>query len=414
MDILSSIESLLMPYLNAVGILEGTLWLSVIRSLIILSIVGLLHLMISSVVTPLIRKVVIKIKHSLTTYLLKHHFFINLLRIVPLVLVYHFSIFFNNEIFRLAAVKLTNVILIYYILILFYSVLNAVYDQLDHKKVTRNLPITQFIQLLKSIGFLVAIIVFFSVMLDKSPVYLLSGLGAISAVLIFAMQDSISSLVAGIQVATQKLFKVGDWVIVDDKIDGEIKKISLSSCTVVNWDNTEVTFPVYRLIKDTVQNYVPMYGTVRRLKCSMCIDMHSIRFLSHDELSKLTKVNLLTEYIGNKQLLIAHNNHTIEHDDVLKINGRGLTNIGTFRYFIKAFLKSQENINQKSTLLVRQLQPSEKGLPIEIYCFTKPEGTGWVEYEEQQADLFDYLLSVAPEFGLKIFQYDAQHNTQRN
>ena len=265
-------------------------------------------------------------------------------------------------------------------------------------------PIKGYLQLGKIFIGIVSVILAISILLDKSPVLLLSGLGAIAAVLMLIFQDTILSLVASIQLGSNDMVKIGDWIEMPAQhVDGYVIEIALHTIKVQNWDKTITTVPIRKLITETFINWRGMFESGgRRIKRSIYLDQRSIRFLTDGEIRSLEEFMLLNDYLEEKKKELADWNRNLEEKGAKSINGRRITNIGTFRIYVEKYLKSNPAVNQDMLLLVRQLQPGATGLPLEIYCFTKD--TRWVVYEQVQADIFDHLLAILPVFGLRVFQ----------
>lgn len=265
-------------------------------------------------------------------------------------------------------------------------------------------PIKGFLQLLKIFIAVIATILAISSLLDKSPTLLLSGIGAVAAVLMLIFQDTILSMVASIQLNSNNMVKLGDWIALPSHdADGEVIEVALHTVKVQNWDKTIVTIPTRTLINESFINWRGMFESGgRRIKRCLYIDQRSIRFLSDDEIKRLEDFVLLDDYLNQKKQEIEQWNKDLEAKGAKTINSRRITNIGTFRIYVEKYLRSNPRINQNLTLMVRQLAPDVTGLPLEIYCFT--QSTKWVEYEQAQADVFDHLLAILPVFDLRVFQ----------
>ena len=259
----------------------------------------------------------------------------------------------------------------------------------------------QLVQIFIVIG---ALILILSMMMNKSPVMLLSGLGAVAAVLILVFQDTILALVSGIQLSTNHMIQIGDWIVLpSENVDGVIIDIALHTVKVQNWDMTIVTVPTRKLTVETFINWRGVYEAGgRRIKRALNIDMRSVRFLDDDEIARLEDFVLLDDYLEEKREEIESWNHNLEVKGAKPVNGRRITNIGTFRIYVEKYLRSLKTVNQQMTILVRQLPPDSKGLPIEVYCFTST--TDWGEYEKIQSDIFDHLMAILPVFDLRVFQ----------
>jgi len=291
------------------------------------------------------------------------------------------------------------------------SLLNIVERIYSRLEVSRELPIKSFFQVIKIILVLAAIILIISTLIGKSPVLIFSGLGAMTAIIMLIFKDSILGLVAGIQLSANRMVARGDWIEMPKfGADGEVLEVALTTVKIRNWDKTITTIPTYALISDSFKNWRGMSNSgVRRIKRSVSVDMSSVAFLDQESLPRLRKISLLKDYLSQKEQEIDSWN-TQNADLANPINARSLTNIGTFRAYIREYLKNHPKIAQEETLLVRQLQPTENGIPVELYIFTTDNR--WVNYEDIQSDIFDHLLSVLPEFGLRAFQAPSDYSFQ--
>lgn len=283
----------------------------------------------------------------------------------------------------------------------FIDAWHAIYLELP---ISNHRQIKGYIQLAKIFVVIVAVLIVISVIFNQEIKTLLTGLGAMAAVLILVFKDTILSLVASVQLSANKMVKVGDWINLPSRgTDGTVIDISLNTIKIQNWDKTITTVPTYSLVQESFHNYIGMEESGgRRIKRAIYIDMNSIRFLDADMKERLKKVHHLKEYMHKKELELEKYNAEQNIDDNSIVNGRRLTNIGTFRAYVESYLHQHPKIHNDMTFLVRQLPLSEKGLPIEIYVFSNDQE--WANYEAIQADIFDHLLAVIPEFGLKIFQ----------
>ena len=293
----------------------------------------------------------------------------------------------------------------------FSSVLNIIERLYQRFEVSRELPIKGILQVLKILLLIAAIIFIISTLIGKSPILLFSGLGAMTAIIILIFKDSILGLVAGIQLSANRMIARGDWIEMPKfGADGEVMEVALTTVKVKNWDKTITTIPTYALISDSFKNWSGMSTSgVRRIKRSVNIDMSTVSFLDTGEMAKMKDIALLTDYLTDKENEIAEwNQHNVSADKNNKVNARSLTNLGTFRAYIRAYLHNHPKISSEETLLVRQLQPSEYGIPIEIYVFTTDNA--WLKHEDIQSDIFDHFLSILPEFGLRAFQSPSDHS----
>jgi len=240
--------------------------------------------------------------------------------------------------------------------------------------------------------------------LNKTPIFLLSGVGALAAVMMLIFRDSILGFVAGIQLAANKMVAVGDWIEMPKYgADGDVLEVALTTVKVQNWDKTITTIPTYALISESFKNWRGMAESGgRRIKRSVSLDMSSIKFCDEEMLDRYRKIQYISEYIETKKIELEKFNQATEVDHASLANGRRMTNIGTFRAYVQAYLRNHPEINKDMTFLIRQLPPSENGLPIEIYVFSKDKV--WANYEAIQADIFDHILAVVPEFDLRVYQ----------
>ncbi len=298
----------------------------------------------------------------------------------------------------------SEVVLVVMILLAINSILNVIERIYRRYEVSRELPIKSLLQVIKIVLTIVGIIFIISTVVGKSPVLIFSGLGAMTAIMMLIFKDSILGLVAGIQLSANRMVARGDWIEMPKfGADGEVMEVALTTVKVRNWDKTITTIPTYSLIADSFKNWRGMSTSgVRRIKRSINIDMSSVKFLDDELLDKLKHVSLIGNYLNEKEQDIAQWNTERGASTNDLINARALTNIGTFRAYLAEYLKNHPKVTNKETLLVRQLQPSEHGLPMEIYIFTTDNR--WIEYEGIQADIFDHLMAVMSEFELKVFQ----------
>ncbi|MFT3975529.1 MAG: mechanosensitive ion channel [Sphingomonas bacterium] len=261
-------------------------------------------------------------------------------------------------------------------------------------------PIKGYIQVAKILIYSACAVLIIAALMDQSPLILLSGLGAMAAVLMLVFKDTILSLVASVQIGSNDMIRIGDWIEMPQlNADGDVIDIALHTVKVQNWDKTITTIPTHRLISESFKNWRGMSESGgRRIKRPLTLDQGSVRFLDEGQIAELRHFSVLRPYLARKLEEIAAANRDV--DSVL--NARRLTNVGTFRAYVLAYLEAREDIAKDKTLLVRQLSPGENGLPLEIYCFTTT--TAWNEYERIQGDIFDHLLAVLPTFGLRVFQ----------
>ena len=286
------------------------------------------------------------------------------------------------------------------------SVSNSYYERI---KKSHQPSIKGYIQLVKIIITVTAVVLIVAMMLDKSPMAFLTGLGAASAIIILVFKDTILGFVASVQVASYDMVRVGDWITIKQlQVDGDVEDVSLNTVKIRNFDKTVTTIPTASLITNGVQNWRGMEETKgRRIKRAINIDIKTIKFCDEVLLKRLSKITNLTKYIKDATKEISsYNSKTSSQGD--RLNGRALTNIGLFRKYIYNYLQENEYIRDDLTFLIRQLQPGQSGIPIEIYVFTND--TNWINYENIQSDIFDHLLAALPEFELAAFQIISDTN----
>lgn len=302
-----------------------------------------------------------------------------------------------------------NVAMAYMVLTVALSIgrlLNAIddlYVARDPER-ARQRPIKGYLQVIKIVVFVLAAILVIAALIERSPLLLLSGLGAMTAVLLLVFHDTLLSLVASVQLSSHDMLRVGDWIEMPQLgADGDVIDMDLHTVKVQNWDRTITTIPTHRLISESFRNWRGMSESGgRRIKRALHLDQASVRFLTDEERDRLRRIALIDEYLARKKAELEDWNAKLLAEGKDPVNTRRVTNLGTFRAYVAAYLKAQPRIRQDMTLMVRQLAPTPTGLPLEVYCFTAT--TAWAEYESIQADIFDHLLAILPAFGLRVFQ----------
>ena len=287
------------------------------------------------------------------------------------------------------------------------TLVNALYSRRPGAKLR---PIKGYIQVGKIVLYAAAAILVIATLLDRSPLLLLSGLGAMAAVLLLVFKDTILSLVASVQLTSNDMIRVGDWIEMPQlNANGDVIDLALHTVKVQNFDKTITTIPTWRLINESYKNWRGMQESGgRRIKRSLLIDQTSVRFLEPEERERLRRFALIDDYLQRKQEELEAWNAELVAAGRDPVNARRVTNIGTFRAYVMSYLKAHPRINQQMTQLVRQLQPTGEGLPLEIYCFTST--VAWAEYEAIQSDIFDHLIAIMPEFGLRLYQQPSGHD----
>ena len=283
----------------------------------------------------------------------------------------------------------------------------------NQKDNSKNHPMKGFVQVLQVLLFFVAAIIAISILIDKSPATLFAGLGASAAVLMLVFKDSILGFVAGVQLSANEMLRIGDWIALPNgSANGIVKEITLNTVKIQNWDNTISTIPPYTLVNGSFQNWRGMRESGgRRVKRSINIDMNSVKFCTPEMLDKYRKIRLLKDYVEHTEAVIEEYNKEHHIDNSILVNGRRQTNLGVFRAYLTAYLKSLPDVNQELVCMVRQLQPTDHGIPMELYFFCAIKD--WIPYEGVQADVFDHVLAIIPEFDLQVFQSPSGRDFQR-
>ena len=338
--------------------------------------------------------------------ILKEKVFSRLAHLAPAIVIY-LSIFIPFAGYDWLITLINGLALIYIISMLILALdafLNAALAIYTSYEVSKRIPIKGFIQVFKILIYFTGGIFIISILMNKTPIYLFSSLGALTAVLMFIFKDAILGFVAGIQLSANRMVSTGDWIEMPKYgANGDIIEIALTTVKVQNFDKTITTVPTYALITESFKNWRGMSESDgRRIKRSINIDMNTIQFCTEDMLDRFKKIQYISTYIEKKKTELSEINKLEQIDKSSVVNGRRMTNIGTFRAYVEAYLRNHPMVNQEMTLLVRQLAPTEHGLPIEIYVFSKDQE--WGIYENVQANIFDHILAVIPEFDLRVFQ----------
>jgi len=381
----------------------------------IFGLCALTHFLTKKIVLRVLAHVILNNRYSWDDIFMEKKVFHKAAHLVPAILVYASASIFPA--YQQGIEKAAGAYAVIVTLIVVSAALNAFDDIYRTFEVSKVRPIKGYIQVAKIVIYLVGAILIVASLVGRSPLLLLSGLGALSAVIMLIFKDSILGLVAGVQLSSNDMVRVGDWIEMPKyHADGDVIDISLNTVKVRNFDKTITTIPSYALISDSFRNWRGMQSSGgRRIKRSIFIDTGSIRFCTGEMLEEFRKIHLLADYIEEKIGEIEAHNERNRIDRSSKVNGRQLTNIGVFRVYVQQYLKHHPRIHQEMTLLVRQLASGDTGLPLEIYAFTND--INWAVYESVQSDIFDHIFAVAPEFGLRVFQnptgYDIQRTMER-
>ncbi len=404
---------------NLAGLLPDEMQTAYAQEAIALAVIFL----ISGVVHLIIRYWIIKLLHKLDektatewyAVILKHKLPQRALFIVPLLIIYNglgllpeIHSILTEFVIRIAAA--TMILVSARVFDAFLSSVHTLYLMSPSENKT---PIKSYIQLGKVVVYVLTGFFIISSLADKSPWFFLSGIGAIMAIILLLFRDTLLSLVASVQLTNNDLIRVGDWIEMPNfGADGDVIDIALNTVRVQNWDKTISVIPTHKFLEHSFRNWRGMQESGgRRIMRALNIDISSVRFLSWQEIQRLKTSHLLEGYISKKMDEVnTYNSKHLKDSRTTLTNGRWLTNIGTFRAYIVEYLKKHPRSNKNLLMLVRQLEPTERGLPLQVYLFT--DTTAWAEYEAIQADIFDHLIAVAPEFGLRIFQQPSGHDFQ--
>jgi len=344
--------------------------------------------------------------HLWNTLLMKRKVFHNLIHTIPAILVYALlpMAFMRGKELLVISQKACAIYIIFSLLLAINGILLMIMDIYDGKETMKNRPMKGFIQVLQVLLFFIGGIVIISILVNKSPASLFAGLGASAAILMLVFKDSIMGFVSGVQLSANDMLKVGDWITMPKYgADGTVIEVTLNTVKIRNFDNTITTIPPYLLISDSFQNWQGMQESGgRRVKRSINIDMTSVHFCTPEMLAKYRKIQLLKDYVDETEKVVEEYNKEHHIDNSVLVNGRRQTNLGVFRAYLTNYLKNLPTVNQDLTCMVRQLQPTETGIPLELYFFSANKV--WVAYEGIQADVFDHVLAIIPEFDLRVFQ----------
>ncbi|MGI9342278.1 MAG: mechanosensitive ion channel family protein [Gammaproteobacteria bacterium] len=375
-----------------------------LAALLVIAIIA--DLIAQRVLLVAVRAVIARTRVTWDDALVGNKVFARLAQVVPALIVYvgvGFVPSIPDDVDRL----IRNVAMGYMVLMLTLALsamlgaANQIYETLP---VSRERPLKGFVQLVQIVVYLFGGVLVIAAVLDRSPVLLLSGFGAMTAILMLVFKDTILSLVASVQLTAQDMVRVGDWIEMPELgADGDVIDVQLHTVKVQNWDKTITTIPTHRLITASFRNWrgMSMSGG-RRIKRALHLDTSSIRFMTDTEVERFREFALLREYIDRKEHELDDYNAGLGAEVKADVNQRRLTNVGTFRAYVLQYLRHHGRIHKDMTLLVRQLPPGPEGLPIEIYCFTNT--TAWSDYEDIQSDIFDHFLAIVPEFGLQLYQ----------
>lgn len=405
---MNAIKESLNEFLINIGLEKSTA--DILERLIILFVIILLAFLVQKLckrlIIPIMQKLVKSTKATWDDIILDKKIISGLAGLIAPILIYIFSpLAYEAESEGLVLVQRLCMVYLIAVCVRFISaLLNAFHTVYSTKEKYKDRPLKGLLQTVQVILFFIAGIAIISILLDKDPAVLLAGLGASAAILMLIFQDSILGFVSGIQLSANDMLRVGDWIEMPKYgVDGDVIEVTLNTVKVQNFDRTTVTIPPTLLMKDSFKNWRGMVDAGgRRVKRSIYIDMNSVKFCSPEMLESFDKIQVLSEYIKEKQEVLTEYNKEHNIDDSVVVNGRRQTNLGVFRAYLDNYLKNHPSVHQGMTCMVRQLQPTDKGLPLELYFFTST--TAWIAYENIQSDIFDHVLAVVPYFDLNVYQ----------
>lgn len=405
MELLNNIDKLLIDW----GVSPQTAdWMDqFIAFALVLVIAFAADMICRKILLKAIARLVLKTKATWDDIMFDRNVMVHLSRMVAPVVIYLFIpiAFAQTDSVTLSFIRrLCYIYIIFSFLLFVNSFLKAAYTVYGEKESMRDRPLKGLLQTLQVSLWSIGLIVVVAELLGKSPLSLLAGLGASAAVLMLVFKDSIMGFVSGVQLSANDMLKVGDWIAMPKYgADGTVIEVTLNTVKVRNWDNTITTIPPYLLVSDSFQNWRGMRESGgRRVKRSINIDMTSVRFCTPQMLEKYRKIDLLKDYIDQTEAEVRAYNEQNGIDNAVLVNGRRQTNLGVFRAYLTAYLKSLPVVNTDLNCMVRHLQPTDHGLPVELYFFSTIKD--WIPYEGVQADVFDHVLAIIPEFDLRVFQ----------
>lgn len=401
-------NQLLIDKLLDSGLSEGTAHITAdsLEILLIGCVAWLGRFICLKVVVRAVRKAASKTESTWDDRLVRRRVFSQLSHLVPALIIYLLGpqvlispglstwVMRGAELYALAALLTTAIRVL--------TVGREIYE--EEYEIARRFPIRVYVQVLKILLAVGAIILGVSIVTGNSPLLLLSGLGAMMAVILLVSKDSLQGLVAGIQLVSNDMVRPGDWVeIPQHGADGDVVEITLHTVKVQNWDKTISMVPTYALISEGFKNWRGMAESDgRRIKRSIFLDVSSVRFCQPEMIEHFKSIEILRDYVERKEAELSEHNRAHGINEAVEVNGRRMTNVGVFRNYLAAYLSAHPMVNSSMTLIVRQLQPTPQGLPLEVYAFSADKR--WVEYEAIQSDIFDHIFAALPQFGLRAFQ----------
>lgn len=383
---------------DSLAIAEGLATLS----LLVLSI--LLVFLTKFILTHSVYKTVVKTKTQIDDLLVKNRVLLRLCLLIPAILIktYAADVLPHFKAAQNTLLRFNTLYEIIVFVLIIFSIINTISDHYESLKYAKTKPIKGLVQFIKIFIYIVCTLLIIAFLLHTKVSKILIGLGTISAVLMLVFQDTIKGFVGGIQLSVNDMLRIGDWIVMGNA-DGNVLEINLTTVKVQNWDNTITTIPTYSLVSNPFTNWRGMSESGgRRISRSLNIDLNTIRFCTPEMIEKYKTYSLITDFVNKREEEIVEYNKANRIDTSCIINGRQQTNLGIYRAYLTAYLKNNPKLNHNMTMMVRQLQPTEFGVPIQIYTFSIVKD--WVEYEKIQSDIFDHILAATEMFDLKVYQ----------
>lgn len=406
------VESWVNDFLSGMGVSDDIIAFLKIASLTLLALIlaKVAHYIANKLIVRTVERIVERTKSGYDDYMVNRKLFSRASYLVPAIIIYTFIDFIYEDMGKIYAIlhNLISAYFIWIVILMIDSLLKVVQDVYEAQPYSKDRPIKGYLQGLNLVFILIAILTTVSIIFNVKLTAVFTGLGAIAAVLLLIFKDTILGFVASIQLSVNNMVRPGDWIVMPShNADGNVLEMTLNTVKIQNWDKTISTVPTYALVSESFINWRGMVESGgRRIKRSISIDMKTVKFCTPKMIEKFRKVKYLREYIDDKLVELEEFNRQFDVDDSSLINGRKLTNLGVFRKYLEIYLKNHPKVNTDMTLLVRQLQPNEKGLPLEIYVFSADQR--WAYYEGIQSDIFDHILAVISEFELKVFQFPSE------
>jgi miniconductance mechanosensitive channel len=402
--------------LSGTGLSDGMVVFIENLTIIVITLIlaVLADFLVKRIIISSIARLVKRSKNDWDDVFVEQKVFNRLAHLAPAIIVFYaLNYIFDAEGLVTFLGNITQTYMVIVVLLVVDALLNALHEIYKRLPLSKGRNIKGFIQVVKIIFYFVAIIFIISIFSEKTPTALMASLGALAAVFMFVFKDTILGFVASIQLSANKMVSVGDWIAMPKfGADGDVIDINLTSVKVQNWDKTIATIPTYALVSESFNNWKGMEQSGgRRIKRSINLDMNSVTFLDKDQIEKFRKFHLLQDYVDKKEKEIAAYNKSLQLEEGTVTNGRKMTNLGTFRKYLEEYLHQHPMIHKDMTFLVRHLQPTDKGLPVEIYVFSKDQA--WANYEAIQADIMDHILAILPEFDLRVFQNPTGNDFQK-